>query len=127
MKFTKSYIMGKAWLIARTAANLFGGKPKEFFSGSLKMSWDFARKASLKDDYMSAFKEMYYSWARGVRCAHRADENSFKVLGLPTVATKQQIKQAYKRLAFVNHPDRGGNHHTFIHVKTAYEKCLEKF
>jgi curved DNA-binding protein CbpA len=41
------------------------------------------------------------------------------VLGLDRSATKQQVKQVYRALSMVNHPDRGGNITEFMRVAAA--------
>lgn len=56
--------------------------------------------------------------------------NPYHVLGLKKGATEQQIREAYKLLARVHHPDRNLNDPTaqgrFIEIKEAYEALIEK-
>lgn len=44
-----------------------------------------------------------------------------QVLGVGASATDQEIKQAFRRLALITHPDRGGSSEAFIKVNEAYE------
>jgi hypothetical protein len=44
-----------------------------------------------------------------------------KILGVGAEASEQEIKQAFRRLALVAHPDRGGSSEAFIQVNEAYE------
>lgn len=50
---------------------------------------------------------------------------AFEILGLPEVATVDQVKGAWRRLASAAHPDRGGNLDSFHNVRIAYETALE--
>lgn len=42
-------------------------------------------------------------------------------LELPTNCTFEEIKQKYRTLAQINHPDKGGDEKKFIRIKEAYE------
>lgn len=44
-----------------------------------------------------------------------------QVLGVGASANDQEIKQAFRRLALITHPDRGGSSEAFIKVNDAYE------
>jgi hypothetical protein len=44
-----------------------------------------------------------------------------QVLGVGATATEQEVKQAFRRLALITHPDRGGSSAAFIKVNEAYE------
>lgn len=48
----------------------------------------------------------------------------FTTLELSAGATKQQVKQAYKRLARKAHPDGGGSHEAFLKLNQAYESAM---
>jgi len=54
-------------------------------------------------------------------------QDALDVLGLRADAGWDKIKQAFRELASLHHPDRGGNSDTFIKVRRAYEslKSLE--
>ena len=45
----------------------------------------------------------------------------YKTLGLKDNATDEEIKKAYRKLAMIHHPDRGGNEEKFKEITTAYE------
>lgn len=49
----------------------------------------------------------------------------FEILGLPEGATEAEIKRAYRRLAALHHPDRGGDAEAFTRVRRAYEHALK--
>ena len=45
----------------------------------------------------------------------------YQSLGLKFDATRDEIKSAYRRLAGVHHPDRGGSPEIFRRIHAAYE------
>lgn len=49
--------------------------------------------------------------------------NSFEKLGLPSNATKAQVKAAWRQLASQHHPDRGGDGDLFDDLHRAYEEA----
>lgn len=49
----------------------------------------------------------------------------FEVLGLPDTATLDQVKSAYRRLAELHHPDKGGSAVVFADIVLAYKKASE--
>ena len=48
-------------------------------------------------------------------------EDLYGVLGMPPFATAAELRDAYRRLAQMHHPDRGGNPWAFRRVAQAYE------
>ena len=48
----------------------------------------------------------------------------YTALGLPMGADKTRIKERYRELALVHHPDRGGSERHFIRYKQAYESLV---
>ena len=46
----------------------------------------------------------------------------YEVLGLAKGASMDEVKKAYKRLALLHHPDKGGNVEEFRKITDAYEK-----
>ena len=48
----------------------------------------------------------------------------FDTLGLKPTTSLIDIKKAYRELAFLHHPDRGGDNDTFVKVKLAYEYII---
>jgi hypothetical protein len=49
----------------------------------------------------------------------------YPILGVPMTATKKQIKDAYKALALVHHPNKGGDEEMFKKLQKEYERALE--
>ena len=45
----------------------------------------------------------------------------YDALGVPRDATLKQIKAAYRKLAQLHHPDKGGDNERFLLIKQAYE------
>jgi len=45
----------------------------------------------------------------------------YETLGINANATDEEVKKAYRKLAMVHHPDRGGNEDKFKEITTAYE------
>lgn len=48
-------------------------------------------------------------------------KSPYEVLGVPPQASKDDIKRAYKKLAVLHHPDKGGDSETFKDISRAYE------
>ena len=44
-----------------------------------------------------------------------------EILGVSATASEHDVKQAFRRLALVVHPDRGGSSEAFIQINEAYE------
>lgn len=55
------------------------------------------------------------SWPGGIPAV------AFATLGLPTAASLAEIRAAYRRRAFLLHPDRGGDHAAMVALNVAYE------
>jgi len=49
----------------------------------------------------------------------------YHILGVALTASKDDVKRAYKRLAQIHHPDKGGNVETFKRLKHAYDWILK--
>jgi len=47
--------------------------------------------------------------------------NYYEILEISKTATKDEIKQSYKRLAKIHHPDKGGDTEIFQKIQIAYE------
>ena len=50
--------------------------------------------------------------------------DSLQLLGLTTEARTQDVKNAYRRLAQVNHPDLGGDVELFSLLNASYQEAL---
>jgi curved DNA-binding protein CbpA len=51
--------------------------------------------------------------------------NPYAILGLSKNCTEEEIKQRYKQLAQLFHPDKGGDGVKFVEIKTAYEILID--
>jgi len=47
-------------------------------------------------------------------------ESAYTILNIPTTASIEEIKTAYRKLALVHHPDKGGNEEAFRKIHAAY-------
>ncbi len=47
--------------------------------------------------------------------------NYYEILGVPNLATAEEIKRAYRKLASQHHPDKGGNKDRFQEIQAAYD------
>lgn len=50
--------------------------------------------------------------------------SSFAVLGLSENADETEVRSAYKKLAVLHHPDKGGKQDKFIEITESKNKCL---
>lgn len=48
----------------------------------------------------------------------------YKILKIPKTATDDEVKSAFRKLALIHHPDKGGNAETFKSISEAYTKIL---
>lgn len=54
------------------------------------------------------------------------EENLYEILDLSKDCSEDEIKRKYKKLAFVHHPDRGGNPEQFKKITEAYNILSDK-
>lgn len=82
----------------------------------------------IKKVYEGFFYRVYFQYFKehGLSMADAYDPGLLSLLGLPPFATFQDIKQRYRELAQVHHPDHGGDHDAFIEVVDAYERLTDK-
>lgn len=52
-------------------------------------------------------------------------DQCYSALGLSPGCHEEQIKQAYRKLAKVNHPDLGGSTEKFVKIQKAYESLMD--
>jgi DnaJ-class molecular chaperone len=48
-------------------------------------------------------------------------EDAYKLLGVRPPFNEQELRRAFKALAKVHHPDKGGDQDTFVRLRAAYE------
>lgn len=51
--------------------------------------------------------------------------NCYQILGISSGATEEEIKKAYRKLAHLHHPDKGGDAKKFSQINTAYKDALD--
>lgn len=51
---------------------------------------------------------------------------AFQTLGLPDMATPEEVKAKWRKLAMIHHPDRGGNVVEFNEIRKAYKVALDE-
>jgi len=50
-----------------------------------------------------------------------SEENLYKILGVKSDATSEDIKRAYRKISLTSHPDKGGDAETYKKINTAYQ------
>ncbi len=55
-----------------------------------------------------------------------APEQPWQVLGVPMAASRDEIEQAYRRLAMTHHPDRGGEASAMARINSARDAMIER-
>jgi hypothetical protein len=63
--------------------------------------------------------------ARAALWSPGGPSGAFRLLGLTTAATIDEIKAAYRLRALQLHPDRGGDHLAMVKLNAAYEEAVE--
>lgn len=69
-------------------------------------------------------KHMIKAMFSGFKALPAGDSAWWVQLGVDQGATKEQIKEAYRALCKVHHPDVGGNPDQFLKVQKAYETAI---
>ena len=62
-----------------------------------------------------------------VPCVNLLENNPFKIFGLDSDASKEEITHRYKKLARIFHPDKNSSktaNEEFVHIQNAYEQLL---
>ena len=54
------------------------------------------------------------------------DYTALEILSLGTSATVEDVKQAYKKLSHIMHPDKGGDIEEFKHLQKVYKNALDE-
>ena len=58
---------------------------------------------------------------RFIRLSELDDSNPYNCLDISQMASKEEIRNAYKKLILINHPDKGGDAEKFNKIHEAYE------
>ena len=53
-------------------------------------------------------------------------KNPYNVLGVPSNASKDEVRKAYRKLAMKYHPDKGGDPERFQEIQSAYYELTEE-
>jgi hypothetical protein len=54
----------------------------------------------------------------------KTNESPYEILGIPSMATFAEIKKAYRKLARLYHPDKGGSASAFERISRAYQSLI---
>lgn len=81
-----------------------------------EVGWQAEHERQMRD-----LEDMIRRWKAG----DSADPvECFRVLGVSPNATLDDLKSAYRKLAFEHHPDRGGKQEDFLRIKSAYDGAV---
>lgn len=103
-----------------------------FFGDYLKQKKEnYEKKKKERDSFYSFDEQMYESFYKArlnefllSLMQLQAPTSSFEILGLNTSASAQEVNEAYKKLAFIHHPDKGGDEDKFKEILLAKNKCI---
>lgn len=56
---------------------------------------------------------------------NQREQTCWNVLGVPATASRSDIAEAYRRLAKLAHPDKGGSRAEWDRLQSAYQKAIE--
>lgn len=59
-------------------------------------------------------------------CRNMGRPSCFQTLGIDDNSTTDQVKDAWRELARIHHPDKGGNPDNFVPLLKAYKEALTK-
>lgn len=109
--------------------------PDEMFirkKEAIKRKEEYERRKRMNEDFYSFFygevwSEYFNFWAnmldRFIQVQQKPTE-CFNELGLNDDANEEDVKKAYRELALIHHPDKGGKQEDFIKITDAKNKCL---
>ena len=66
-----------------------------------------------------------HAWIRYFSSTHMSNHDCFATLGIPIGSGADAIKNAYRKLAKIHHPDLGGSSERFVRIQKAYENLME--
>lgn len=80
---------------------------------------------SFEEDFFSSFfKSAFSSFISDMFKKASIPQDAFTRLGLVSSASETEVKEAYRGLALLHHPDKGGDMSLFIAITEAKNKCL---
>lgn len=79
-----------------------------------------------ENSFNNFWEQNFYSFLFAQR-KNSKPVSSFIVLGLTEDASDEDVKTAYKKLAIIHHPDKGGKQDKFIEITESKNKCLNWF
>jgi len=90
------------------------------FSKLMQSIWDLYRDVQEKG-WDEAFKDLLETLDVD------GETHSYKVLGLESGCTLDEVKKAYRKLARLHHPDKGGDQAKMVEVTEAYDTLKKVF
>jgi DnaJ-domain-containing protein 1 len=72
------------------------------------------------NSWKTAFEYATYSREKALGILINCNETPREILGVGLTATAEEIKKMYRKLALINHPDKGGNRDDFEKIHAAY-------
>jgi len=108
--------------------DLYGSLPRCQFTGHTYIGMCSCYIHSKQSNYkQSNYKQSnynqnqnYFETSKNVNTLKRS--SSHEILQIYPPVTKDQVRQAYKKMSLQTHPDKGGNSNDFIKVKEAYDE-----
>ena len=79
-------------------------------------------EAGNPDMWKASFEQAFYSREKSVSILKEMAETPEMILGIPKGASQGEIKNAFRKLAIIHHPDKGGDPEIFRTLLEAYEK-----
>lgn len=77
------------------------------------------------EEHEFGFGDFFYSLFNNIfKNSNPVPSESFSILEISEDSTEEDIKNTYRKLAKIHHPDVGGNHKKFLEITEAKNKCL---
>jgi len=77
-------------------------------------------EAGNPDMWKASFEQAFYSREKSVSILKEMAETPEMILGIPKGASQGEIKNAFRKLAIIHHPDKGGDRVEFEKIMAAY-------